>query len=169
MANTYTLIASQTATNSTTATYTFSSIPSTYTDLKVVMSVRGTAANVGNSQFLSINGSSGSTNFGGRFLQGDGATAYSGTNTYYIGDSTNASATANTFSNIEVYFPNYTGSNNKSYSMDGTTENNASTAYVTFHAGQWTQTAAITSLGFSQASGNYAQYTTFYLYGIKNS
>jgi hypothetical protein len=153
--------------NASAASVTFSNIPqSGYTDLKVVMSVRGTEANVGNAQYLSINGSSGSTNFTGRFAQGNGATAYSGTNNQYIGDVTNANATANTFSSIEVYFPNYTSSNNKSYSMDAVTENNATTAYATIHAGLWSQTAAITSLGFSPAGGTYVLGSTFSLYGL---
>jgi hypothetical protein len=156
--------------NASAASVTFSNIPqSGYTDLKVVISARGTASGVGGSNLLSINGSSGGTNFTCRLLQGNGGIAASGSPTNFVGDIPLASATASTFGNIEITFPNYTSSNYKSYSIDSVTENNATgtdSAYADLAAGLWSQTTAISSLGFSQSSGSFVQYSTFSLYGL---
>jgi hypothetical protein len=156
--------------NASAASVTFSNIPqSGYTDLKVVISARGTASGVGGGNLLSINGSSGGTNFTCKLLQGNGGIAASGSPTNFVGDIPLASATASTFGNIEITFPNYTSSNYKSYSIDSVTENNASgtdSAYADLAAGLWSQTTAISSLGFSQSSGSFVQYSTFSLYGL---
>jgi hypothetical protein len=169
MANTFELIASSTVGSGGAASISFTSIATSWTDLQVVLSIRGTAANVANAQYLSINGSSGSTNFSGKLLEGDGSTAYSANPTYFIGNSNNANSTANTFASISVYLPNYLSSNFKNYSMEAVTENNATLSYADIYAGLWSQTAAISSISFSQATGNYVQYSSAYLYGIKNS
>jgi hypothetical protein len=156
--------------NASAASVTFSNIPqSGYTDLKVVISARGTASGVGGGNLLSINGSSGGTNFTCKLLQGNGGIAASGSPTNFVGDIPLASATASTFGNIEITFPNYTSSNYKSYSIDSVTENSASgtdSAYADLAAGLWSQTTAISSLGFSQSSGSFVQYSTFSLYGL---
>jgi hypothetical protein len=69
-----------------------------------------------------------------------------------------------------IYLPNYAGSNNKSLSLDSAFENNSSTAYLNMVAGLWSSSAAITSLKVYPASAsNFAQYSTAYLYGVKNS
>jgi hypothetical protein len=80
-----------------------------------------------------------------------------------------SSFTASTFANNEVTIPNYTSSNFKSYSVDSVTENNATQAYAIFVAGLWSNTAAITSITLGLSSANFVQYSTAYLYGIKNS
>ena len=80
--------------------------------------------------------------------------------------------TPNTFSNGEMYVPNYAGSTQKSASLDSVAENNASTAYMAMQAGLWTGTAAITSIALTpdtSTSPSFSQYSTATLYGIKNS
>ena len=77
--------------------------------------------------------------------------------------------TANTFSNFSTYIPNYAGSNNKSYSVDGVTENNATASYQIMYAGLWSNTAAINQITLVPDTLNFVQYTTATLYGIKNS
>jgi hypothetical protein len=140
-------------------------IPQTYTDLKIVVSARGTYSGPGNSHSISLNGSS--ANFTSRLIQGSGTgTPVSGTLTQYIGDIVAANATANTFSNAEIYIPNYTSSNYKSISVDSVTENNATTAYATLVGLLWSNTAAITSITLTNDNGNYVEGSTFYLYGI---
>jgi hypothetical protein len=167
MANTYTLIASNTVGSGGVASVTFSSIPATYTDLVVKISGRNTSS--GDWFNLNFNGST--ANFTGKQLFGTGGAAYSysktdGTEAYV---NNNSSTTASTFSNSEIYIPNYAGSTNKSFSIDSVTENNGATAYAVLYAGLWSQTAAITSLTFAPNSNTLAQYSSFYLYGIKNS
>ena len=179
MANpTMTLIASNTVGSGGISSVTFSSIPSTYTDLKLVCSSRTTLATVTDNYLnMNFNGDSGS-NYSVRAVYGNGATAQSNsfsaqTNGYVYQDEA-AGATANTFSNIEVYITNYAGSTAKSYSNDGVAESNTANAtgsrWDALQAGLWSGTAAITSLALTAGgSANFVQYSSFYLYGIKNS
>jgi hypothetical protein len=166
MATTYTLI-DKTILTGTQASITFSSIPSTYTDLLLKTSARGNYVGVGNSQSISLNGSS--ANFTGIYLQGNGSSVTSGSSTQYVGDIVASSATASTFNNAEIYIPNYTSSNNKSISVDSVTETNATTIYATLVAVLWSNTAAINSITLTDDAGNYVSGSSFYLYGISNS
>ena len=153
--------------NASAASVTFSNIPqSGYTDLKVVASTRDTRSNVANGLILQFNGSS--TGFTSRVIEGSGASAYSFTDTQGLtGENTSATATSNTFSSTECYIPNYTSSNNKSFSFDSVTENNATTAYADLGAGLWSNTAAITSITLTSLnSASFVQYSTFSLYGL---
>jgi hypothetical protein len=170
MANTYTLIQSVTVGSGGTASIEFVGIPQTYTDLLVVASLRGDAAVNYQTNRMKINGST--SNMSARVLYGAGASAGSSTITTYlhIGDTTGSSATASTFSSHNIYLPNYTASQNKSISSDAAAENNSGTLYaLSFTAGLWSQTAAITSLNIYPESGNWVQYSSASLYGIKNS
>ena len=162
MPNTYTLIASNTVGSGGVASVSLSSIPATYTDLLVKCSVSAATAN---GFFMSINGSTANLTY--KLLEGDGAAAasYSGTS----GRIAYAFSSSTIFSNVEVYLPNYAGATNKSFSTDAVSEQNATTAYADLTASLWSQTAAITSLGFSFSTGNIREFSTFYLYGIKNS
>ena len=172
MANTMTLIASSTVGSGGAASISFSSIPATYTDLVVLHSLRDDRPTVTtNGIRLSFNGSTSS--FTGRDLTGSGSGASSGTGTNLAGVATSAGATASTFANTLMYIPNYAGSNYKSYSVDSTPENNATTSYMQFYAGLWSNTSAITSitLSFDSAFGGTGllQYSTAYLYGVNNA
>jgi hypothetical protein len=148
------------------ASIDFSSIPSTFTDLKLICSVRSSAASEDIS-YLSLNGST--TGFSARYLQGNGSTASSSTLARWGGNFTASNNTASTFGSAELYFPNYLSSNQKSYSVDNVTETNGTTAYAGIVAGLWTGTAAINQITLTPASGNYVQYSTFTLYGIKKA
>lgn len=81
---------------------------------------------------------------------------------------------ANTFSNTEIYIPNYTSSNYKSVSSDSVQEANDTTNNnMWLLAGLWSNTGAITQIDIgaddTSSSYNFLQYSTFTLYGIKNS
>jgi hypothetical protein len=169
MANTYTFIASNIVGSGGVASVTFSSIPSTYTDLVIKTSVRGNRADDTIEGFvLQFNGDTGA-NYTGRELFGSGTST--GSNTQARAGLVNGNlATSNTFSSNEIYIPNYTGSTNKSASIDGVTETNSATAYQTLDAFLWSNTSAITSiyLGPNNGSG-FLQYSSFYLYGIKKN
>jgi hypothetical protein len=169
MANTYVNIASQTL-GSNSATVTFSSIPATYTDLLFKASVRSSGSAFDDFR-LAVNGNT--TNGSFTYLQGNGSAATSGTGgPQYIRANNvvpSSTQTANTFANIELYFPNYAGSTNKPVSIFAAGETNSATAYISSVAGLWSQTTAISSLVFNLASGNFVTGSTFYLYGIKNS
>jgi hypothetical protein len=154
--------------NASAASVTFNNIPqSGYTDLKVVISSRvDIASNYYDWLKISFNGSS--SLFTYRELEGSGNTAGSYSGSGQLSAFSNApTSTGNTFSNGEIYIPNYTSSNYKSYSIDSVTENNATTAESTFNAGLWSNIAAITSIGFTPNAGtNILAGSTFSLYGL---
>lgn len=167
MPNNYVLLETITVGAAGAASVTFNNIPqSGYTDLKLVLSSRfsgGALDAIG----VTFNGSS--ANLSSRRLTGTGTTAVSATyaSNVFIGNSPGPSETANTFSNSEMYIPNYTSSNYKSTSVDAVTENNATAAYTNLEAGLWSNTAAISSITLTPYSGtNFAQYTTATIYGI---
>ena len=150
--------------NASAASVTFANIPQTgYTDLKIVVSARTDFA--GNTANLYLRPNNLTTNLSQRELYGTGSTATSTTDAHLGLPVVGASATANTFGNYEVYIPNYTSSNNKSFSFDSVTENNATAVLTMLSAGLWSQTAAITSIVFT-ADGNLVAGSTFSLYGI---
>ena len=172
---TYRLISSVTIGAGGAANIEFTSIPQTFTDLCLVYSTRS----VYNNSYVTWTGftvkaNGNSANYSGKMLEGNGSSAYSQNNnvsTYWeYGASPDSGTTANTFSNGTIYIPNYASSTTyKSYSMDTVTENNATQAAQTIYAGLWSNTAAITQLTLTGAEGNFAQYSTAYLYGIKSS
>jgi hypothetical protein len=166
MANTYELISSYTATGSVSS-IDFTSIPSTYTDLCLKLSLRSTYAARSNSVLISLNGSTSS--FSSKIIEGSGSSAYSFSSARNIGAINAANSTANTFNNLEVYFPNYAGSTYKSFSSDAVQEDNQTEAYSDLTANLWSNTAAINQITIVSNVDNLAQYSTAYLYGVKNA
>jgi len=151
------------------ASIDFSSIPSTYTDLVLMGSVRSSNSNNYGDIFFTFNGAT--TNRSARYLEGSGSAAASGTQTTMgAGSGQGNSATANTFGNFQLYIPNYAGSANKSSSADGVGENNATQAYATLTANLWSQTTAINQISILPLSTFvFQQYSTAYLYGVSNA
>ena len=164
------LISSQTVGTGGASSVTFSSIPQTYTDLVLRSSVRNTGSS-GLSFAIQFNGST--TNYSGRYLEGSGAAVSSGTiaSTSFnqAGLMPISTYTTSTFGVNDFYIPNYTASQNKSSSLDATTENNATTSYLDLIASLWADTTAISSMYIYAPSGSFAQYSTFSLYGISKS
>lgn len=146
---------------------TFSSIPQGYTDLKIVMSGRLTTSGYDSTPWaigdISLNSTVITT---GKLLYGTGSAAGSDGNPYaaFISDT---NATANTFSSMDMYLPNYMSSTNKSVSVDVVTENNGTAALIGLQAILSTVTSPVTSITIgAHVSGAFAQYSTFTLYGI---
>jgi len=166
MADNYVLL-ERTELNASAASVTFANIPqSGYTDLKIVYSARTNVASTSDHILMQFNGSTSSLS--GRRLVGNGSAAASYTvTTGPAGQSSGNTSTANTFGSGEIYIPNYAGSTNKSWSADGVSENNATSAAAEFNAGLWSNTAAITSIKLIQEVGTaFLTGSTFSLYGI---
>jgi len=145
-------------------------IPGTYTDLCLKLSLRGAStAYTFQNAFVKINSST--TNQSRRSLLGVGSgTPSSVADTpLYIESIPYGLATASTFGNADVYITNYAGSTNKSISIDGVGENNATTANAELVAALYSSTSAITSIVIAMNVGNIAQYSTATLYGIKKA
>ena len=157
------LIARQELT-SAAASITFSSIPQTYTDLVLVWSGRSSFSDVVVDPQVTFNAST--ANFTGRRLFGTGSSAVSDSTARNISADPGATATANTFSNGQLYIPNYTSSVAKSFSTDAVGENNGTVGYQMITAGLWNDTSAITSIALSYVSGNFVSGSSATLYGI---
>jgi hypothetical protein len=143
------------------ASIEFTSIPQTFTDLLVLSSCR-TVGSFANADIGIIRPTN---NF--RHLTGNNGAVGSANITSYvfIGATTAALATANTFGNSSCYIPNYTSSNAKVFSTDGVSENNGAPSEARIAASLSTDTSAITSLTISSATNLVAD-STISLYGI---
>ena len=174
MANpTMTLIASHTTASGGESNFTFSSIPSTYTDLCILLSLRNNRTGFDRSNTtMRLNGDTGSNYSTRTVYAADGSVGSdSASGTYGVIGNSNSVDNANTFTPFTIYIPNYAGSNAKSFSVDYAQESTTATWVVQMVAGLWNQTSAITSitLGDLVISSSFVQYSTFYLYGINNS
>jgi hypothetical protein len=166
---TYKPIATVTVGSGGTSTITFTSIPQTYTDLCIVYSARSdNSATNWNNMKLAFNGSTADASW--RYLAGynNGIASSNVTGQVEVWINFNAS-TGSTFSNSMVYISNYTSSNNKRISVETVAEGAAQDQIVGMVAGLWSNSAAITSISATPSSGNFMQYSTATLYGIKNS
>ena len=171
MPATFTLISSVTVGSGGAANMTFTSIPSTYTDLCILLSLRdGTADQRANANI--VFNSNTSSIYSARRLYGSGSglasDSFSGLTSMPGIWVNSATATSSTFANINIYIPNYASSNSKSVSIDSVTENNATAAFSGLSAGLFASSAAISSIGISTGS-NFVQHSTAYLYGISNA
>lgn len=143
---------------------TFTSIPQSYTDLKIVASLRN---NTG-ADYISVSFNGSTSTFTSRYLTGFGSSGVSSgsrTDSLISGTAVPSDWTSSTFSNFELYIPNYTGSTNKSWSSDTTLEYNNSYNAQQLVAGLWSTTSAITSITLTGTSA-FAQHSTAYLYGV---
>lgn len=170
MATTYELIASNILASSA-ASVTFSAIPSTFNDLVLKGSTRNNQSGPNNINIIFNGVSSG---YSRTYLKGTGTGIVTGrgiNQTVIFAEDflTGSNYTSNTFGNFEIYIPNYLVSQNKSITMFGTTENNASAANMAFQASLFSNTAAITTIQLTSPSGTFDVGCSFYLYGIKNS
>ena len=177
MALTYTLISSNVL-SSSAASVTFSSIPSTYTDLVLRTNTRqdqsftnaklfGIYFNGDNSNLYSatvLNGT-GSAASSTRTDNPGSATQY---DSIYVRGSDLSTDTSNTFASSEIYIPSYRIVQSRVANSFAATENNGTTAYISALAGLYTSTTAVTSIGI-QAVATFVAGSSFYLYGIKNS
>jgi hypothetical protein len=166
MPNTYKKITSVVVGSGGSSAINFTSIPQTYTDLKIVVSCRTNRADV--KDYIAVRPNGSTSNDSSRTLSGDGTSASSDTESDVIlVTTTGGTATASVFGNAEINIPNYTSANYKSISMDGVAENNATESRVQLSAGLWSDTAAITSITLVPFIGTlFSQYSTATLYGI---
>ena len=173
MADTFVKLATVTVGAGGSASIELTSIVGTYTDLCVKLTARSTATGVGTIR-MKVNTDTGA-NYNYRQIQGNGSSASSSGGTGATSSSNEVAlidgsdSTSNTFSNSELYFPNYSGSTIKFWLVESVEEENATTAYSRITAGNWTGTAAITAITFTPSSGNFAQYSTATLYGLSKS
>ena len=168
----YTLISSVTIGAGGAANIAFTGIPATYTDLLLVTSLRttDTATTRADCQIAFNNG--GSSSWRGMYTdRGAAPSTNSSTQTgsfYWNMGATANDATTNTFANTQLYLANYTSTGLKTASSESVCETNSSSGSITLIANSFNNSAATTSLTITSAyGGNFVQYSTASLYGIK--
>jgi hypothetical protein len=169
----YESIASATGTGSS-ATITFSAIPSTYASLQVRWLAKRTNTSTGATELrIQFNSDTG-TNYVWHDLSGDGSTAIAQATTgltygySYAAVAGGAAALANMFAVGILDIHDYASStkNKTVRSFSGFDSNGAGT--VALDSNLWLNTNAITSITLS-CSANFSTTSTFALYGIKGA
>ena len=167
MPATYEPIATTTL-GSATATVTFSSIPSTYTDLVLVMSAFGSAS--GADIRVQVNSDTASNYSLTRLVgyttafsnRASNATYWQITNSVGIGSSS-SEPTADV-----IQFMNYSNTTTNKTMLVRHNQPQSSLMETAAQVGLYRSTSAITSITFTLSSGNYSSGSTFTLYGIKS-
>jgi hypothetical protein len=146
---------------------TFSSIPSTYTDLQIVFSVSGLST--GNDPAIRVNGNT--AGYSGTWLRGNGSSAasgrFTGESSIFLAPGVGGLTSNPSLYTIDIF--SYTASVNKTFLITSSMDNNGagSTGRT---VGLRTTTSAITSVTLILLpSGNFNIGTTATLYGIKNA
>jgi hypothetical protein len=163
--STYTPIATTTL-GSAAASYTFSSIPSTYTDLVVVIwSSTGSADNADSFRFNSDSG----TNYSHTYLFGNGTTASSGRGTSTNGMQVLGGGLTNGMMSVS-HIMNYANSTTYKTVLSRYEVSAGGNRTVAAAVGLWRNTAAITSVTITTTTANtYPVGSTFTLYGIASA
>jgi hypothetical protein len=153
------------------ATVSFTSIVGTYKHLQIRSIQRnttsGTGTQIGLVQFNSDTG----TNYSRHNLVGNGSTASASATTsttgVYMGVMPQAGDTANAFGASVMDILDYSNTNKykTTRTLEGLDTNGGGEA--NFRSGSWRNTAAITSIVITPTSNNFAQYSSFALYGVK--
>ena len=163
--STYQAIATTTFTGSALS-YSFSSIPSTYTDLVLVISAQvGSAAS--NAQ-MTFNGDS-ATNYSTTFLDGDGTSVTSSRSSSVAFATVGYIPATGNYDMALIHIQNY--SNSTTYKTCLVRISAPTRGLSSALVNLWRSTAAITSLTLQAYGGGayrtFAAGTTFTLYGIK--
>lgn len=164
-------IASYTVTGSTTANIILSSIPQTYSDLKLVLSLRNNVAVTSSNVLLYFNNDTTGSNYSNLFGQANGSSVGTGIVAAMINDVPGTSITSGYFGNTEVYIFDYANTSfYKHFQSRSSNDYNNTTSYMMNTVNRWQSSAAINSIRLeNRTSGSFTQHSTVTLYGIKNS
>jgi hypothetical protein len=104
---------------------------------------------------------------------GTGVSARGDTTSFPILGITSSGAEVSTFGSVCIYIPNYASTTTyKSVNMDGASETNATQAITQLSGGLYASNSAVSSITFTpynSPTALFVQYSTAYIYGIKNS
>lgn len=150
---------------SSSATITFSSIPATYTDLRLILAYKPTST--GAYPYIQFNGDT-ATNYSRTRLSGDGTSAASNqsTNQTFIRLATTMAGGSWGFNTVDVF--SYAGSTYKT-SLTSSQEDQNGSGYVDRQVALWRSTSAITSIVITANTNAFDVGTTATLYGIKSA
>ena len=148
----------------------FTSIPAGYSHLQVRGIARGTTADTLVLVRFQLNSDTGN-NYARHIITGDGSTvgvaADASQSVGGVGNFAAANASASIFGTAVLDILDYANTNKYKTvrSLSGNDRNGAGT--VGLFSSLWLSTSAITSIKIFPAAGNFAQYSSFALYGIK--
>lgn len=154
------------------ATISFTSIPATFTHLQIRGICKSTAAD-GNVQSIygQFNSDTGS-NYARHFINGSGSAAavngFASQTSMFFGTLINATATSVFATNV-IDILDYANTNKYKTTRSLSGADNNGSGFVQFMSGLWMNTAAVTSITILPNSDNFAQYSSFALYGIKDA
>jgi len=162
----YYSIATQTVGSGGASSITFASIPSTYTHLQIRCSTLSSSSF--SNTLVTFNGDTGA-NYTYHQLVGNGssASAYGAAsqNNAVLGQQGTTTYPAAEIMDILDY------ANTNKYKtvrdLSGTDSNNTGQGLIILRSSVWMNTNAITSITLTNGGGNYAQYSSFALYGVK--
>lgn len=157
------------------SSFSFTSIPQTYSHLQIRGIGKDKKTTVGWQDLELRFNSDGGLNYNSHGFSGNGSTTsadWSGnTNIIQIANALPTSATGETsmFGGCIIDILDYSNANKytTTRALFGWDKNTSGQAR--FHSGLWRSTAAITAIRLSSAGDGFAQYTTFALYGIKGA
>jgi hypothetical protein len=167
MANTFQFIQSVTVGAGNAANIEFTSIPATYSDLVIKISARTTGSNL--TAYIDYNNSTSNQTWQ-RLYNSSGTAGYD-TNTRQLMQITDDGGSYNSsiFASTEIYIPKYAGDKIKTSSVETVVVNDGTPYILQVIANRWSDTSAISSIKITPNAGSMKQYSTAYLYGIKNS
>ncbi len=146
----------------------FTSIPSTYTHLQVRAIIKNTANNSESVRFRFNGDTAGNYSFHRLFGDGSSASAYGEANTSYAGEASSSnSPQTNIFSALVYDVLDYANTNKYKTTRGLSGKDFNGSGNIFLFSGNWRNTAAVTSLTIYPNSDNFAQYSSFALYGIK--
>ena len=162
----------------TTASWSKTSIPSSYDHLYLCWSARSDHSGgptYRDAIYCNVNGDTSSSDYSMTHLFTGSATPASyrssGVSAWTdFADNPASLALADTFGTGSMWLPNYANTANfKQCYANSATENDSTTDYrwgIQVIAGLWTNTAAVTALALTLQNGDFVQYSTFTLYGV---
>ena len=166
--NSYESIATFTATGSSN-TITFSSIPSTYKHLQIRGLLKNTNGGAyDDPTYLQFNGDTGSNyNYHSVYGNGSGANAFNGSGTQIVAYGTPANNFTDIWGAAIIDILDYTDTNKNTTTRWMNAFDANGSGSINFASGLWRNTAAVTSISLITSGGNWANYSSFALYGIK--
>jgi hypothetical protein len=168
--NSYESIATTTVGILGAANVVFSSIPSTYKHLQIRGIARSDEVATANVVSYRFNGDT-AANYSAHFIYGDGSAAGG----YGVANSSSmngvqlpaATASASIFNAVIIDILDYANTSKyKTLRSLGGSDRNGS-GELRFTSGNWRDTTAVSSVTITPAGGNFVQYSSFALYGIK--
>lgn len=175
---TYELLESYTL-GSTTSSITFGSggtLSQAYKDLQIMIKAQVAGYSSVDGNVITLNGSSANitmfyfdadANAGSPVIRHSSLSA----NTF-TGYAQGTGLISTGFSQTKIFFPNYTGSAIKAFTLESCVQNDSSSfGYIGMVTGKFASTSAITSITLAPPSGasGFAANSVFDIYGIKNS